>query len=154
MSGSTELLLLRLLLIGVIFGFAWAVSLSLRSSLAPRAAPVARRTPEQQSARTWRLVVVAPGDSGLTPGAVFGLAGAMTIGRDSEAGIVIADSSVSTRHAALERVQDGWKLTDLGSTNGTTANGRPVGRAGVILRGGERVGLGAVVVRLASPAQR
>ena len=78
----------------------------------------------------------------------------MTIGRDGEAGILIAESSVSSRHATIERVQGGWKLTDLGSTNGTTANGRPVGQGGVLLRGGERVGLGAVVLRLAPPSDR
>lgn len=152
MSGSTELLLLRLAMLALILGFAWVVTLSLRQSWIPRSANVAeRRSP---SARGWRLVVVAPGDSGLAAGMEFGLAGSMTIGRDGEAGILIAESSVSSRHAAIERVQGGWKLSDLGSTNGTTANGRPVGPGGVLLRGGERIGLGTVVVRLAAPSDR
>ena len=153
MSGSTELLLVRIAMLALILAFAWVVSLSLRRSWEPRAvnAPERRRA---ASGKGWRLIVLAPGYSGLPQGAEFGLAGSMTIGRDGEAGILIAESSVSSSHATIERVQGGWKLTDLGSTNGTTANGRPVGRGGVLLRGGERVGLGAVVLRLAPPSDR
>ena len=151
MSGSTELLVLRLAMLMLILGFAWVVTLSLRQSWTPRTANAPER---RASAKGWRLIMVAPGDSGLAAGAEFGLAGAMTIGRDGEAGILIAESSVSSRHAAIERVQGGWKLSDLGSTNGTTANGRPVGRGGVLLRGGERIGLGTVVLRLAAPSDR
>jgi hypothetical protein len=150
MSGSTELLLLRLALIAVIFLFGWGVALSLGRSLSGPS--TVRAAVPQQHARGWRLVVLSPGDSGLPVGAEFGLAGAMILGRDGEAGIMIADSSVSGRHATIERVQGGWKLSDLDSTNGTTANGRAVGRNGVLLRGGERVGLGAVVVRIDPPA--
>ena len=32
---------------------------------------------------------------------------------------------VSGRHAQLTRTQQGWSITDLGSTNGTTVNGIP-----------------------------
>lgn len=151
MSGSTELLVLRLAMLALILGFAWVVSLSLRRTWDPRAV---RPTEARGTGKGWRLVVLSPGDSGLPQGAEFGLAGTMTIGRDSHAGILLAESSVSSQHASLEHVQGGWRLTDLGSTNGTTANGRPVGPGGVVLRGGERVGLGSVVVRLAPPTQR
>ncbi len=95
--------------------------------------------------------MVAPGDTGLPPGAEFAVAGSMTIGRDMSAGIVLGDPSVSIRHAAIERVQGGWRLSDLGSTNGTSANGRRVGPGGVLLKGGEKIVLGAVVLRLAGP---
>jgi ABC transport system ATP-binding/permease protein len=37
--------------------------------------------------------------------------------------VVIADSSVSTSHAKLQRRDDVWVLTDLGSTNGTFVEG-------------------------------
>ena len=145
-----ELLVLRLALIAVVFAFVSAVAISLRSGLAPvRAAAPSPAAPRRQ--RGWRLVVVAPGDTGLAPGAEFSLAGSMTIGRDMSAGIVLGDSSVSSHHAAIERVQGGWRLTDLGSTNGTSVGGRPIGPGGAVLKGGEKIGLGAVVLRLGGP---
>jgi pSer/pThr/pTyr-binding forkhead associated (FHA) protein len=39
---------------------------------------------------------------------------------------VIAEPSVSTTHAKLQRRDDVWVLTDLGSTNGTYVEGEPV----------------------------
>lgn len=144
-----ELLLLRLALIAVIFGFVAAVAVGLRSGLAPVRA--AAPSPSAPRRRGWRLVVLAPGDTGLAPGVEFVVAGRMTIGRDMAAGIVLGDPSVSGRHAAIERVQGGWRLTDLGSTNGTSASGRPVGPGGVVLTGGEKIVLGAVVLRLTGP---
>jgi hypothetical protein len=46
-----------------------------------------------------------------------------SIGRDASCDLVIVDMSVSRRHAILDRIQDGWLLTDLESTNGTRLNG-------------------------------
>ena len=46
-----------------------------------------------------------------------------TIGRTQECDLRIADLSVSRRHARLDRGQDGWLLSDLGSHNGTRVNG-------------------------------
>ena len=89
-----------------------------------------------------------PGETGLASRArEFPVAGVMSLGRDLSNGIVLADPSVSTRHAQLERLRDGWRLTDLGSTNGTTVNGRPIDGHGVMLRGGEQIAVGVVVVR-------
>jgi hypothetical protein len=144
-----ELLLLRLALIVVIFAFVAIVAVALRSGLAPIAAAPSSAAPGRQ--RGWRLVVVAPGDTGLAPGVEFAVAGTMTIGRDMSAGIVLGDPSVSSHHAAIERVQGGWRLTDLGSTNGTSVGGRPIGPSGALLKGGEKISLGAVVLRLAGP---
>lgn len=148
MSGETELLLLRLGLIAVLFMFVLAVALALRTGMMPVRAPAATSPARRHG---WRLVVVAPGETGLAPGSEFAVAGSMTIGRDATAGIVLGDPSVSARHAAIERVQGGWRLTDLGSTNGTSANGRRVGPSGVVLKGGDKIVLGAVVLRLAAP---
>ncbi len=142
-----ELLVLRLALIAVVFVFALAVALSLQRGLvAPRAAAAV-----PARARQWRLVVVSPGETGMAVGLEFPVAGSMTIGRDPDSGIVLGDPSVSARHAVLERVQGGWRLTDTGSTNGTRVEGRPVGPGGALLRGSERIALGAVVLRLAAP---
>jgi hypothetical protein len=49
----------------------------------------------------------------------------VTIGRLSTNDIVLADPNVSRRHAELRRKEGRWTLVDLGSTNGTTVNGKP-----------------------------
>jgi pSer/pThr/pTyr-binding forkhead associated (FHA) protein len=48
------------------------------------------------------------------------------IGRADYNDIVIGEPSVSTTHAKLQRRDDVWVLTDLGSTNGTFVEGEPV----------------------------
>jgi len=47
----------------------------------------------------------------------------VTIGRATENDVVITDSLVSRRHARLHRVGKAWRVTDLGSSNGTRVNG-------------------------------
>lgn len=63
------------------------------------------------------------------------------IGRDRECDLVLADMTVSRVHARLDRTQDGWLLTDLGSTNGTRVNGWRV-RGEVPVRPGDLVSFG------------
>lgn len=143
MSNSAELMLLRLGLIAVVFVFAFVTALTMRSGL---------RISQERSAtrgrmRGPRLVVVSPGETGLTPGSAFSIGGEMFVGRDTGNGIVLADPSVSGAHATVERVRDGWRLTDLGSTNGTMLNGRRIDGRGALLRGGEQVSFGVVVLR-------
>ena len=145
MSGPTELLVLRLGLIAVIFLFVAVVAASLRGSIVPvRARTGARPAP------SWKLVVLTPGESGLRRGTEFALAGTMLIGRDARAGIIIPDGSVSTRHATIERVTGGWRVRDLGSTNGTLVNGRGIPAEGAVLRGDEQISVGGVVLQLSS----
>jgi pSer/pThr/pTyr-binding forkhead associated (FHA) protein len=50
----------------------------------------------------------------------------VNVGRADYNDVVIADPSVSTTHAKLQRRDDVWVLTDLGSTNGTYVEGEPV----------------------------
>ena len=51
------------------------------------------------------------------------LAPVVTIGQGPQNDLVLADDSVSRTHARLEFILDGWRLTDLDSTNGTTVEG-------------------------------
>ena len=142
MSGPTELLVLRLGLIALIFVFVAVVAVSLNSSVGRRA--VAAQPARGQA----RLVVVRPGESGLRQGTQFALAGLMVVGRDPAAGIIIGDSSVSTRHASIERVDGHWRVSDLGSTNGTFVDGKQVGPQGALVRPNGRVAVGNVVLQL------
>jgi hypothetical protein len=67
-----------------------------------------------------------------------------TIGRGSTATIRLDDTGVSRNHAEVRREGDDVVLVDLGSTNGTTVNGRPVER--VRLTPGDRIELGRCVL--------
>lgn len=64
----------------------------------------------------------------------------VVVGRLATCGIVIEDANVSREHAAF--VQDGadWAIEDLGSTNGTLLNGRPIRRE--LLRDGDVIQTG------------
>jgi pSer/pThr/pTyr-binding forkhead associated (FHA) protein len=59
----------------------------------------------------------------------------VNIGRAEFNDVVIADPSVSTNHAKLQRRDDVWVLTDLGSTNGTFIEGERVEGETAILAG-------------------
>jgi hypothetical protein len=84
------------------------------------------------------------------PGAVLVMAGrriavgpsGAVIGRSRDCDVVIEDENVSRRHAELRRRDTEWVLTDLGSTNGVTINGRRV-QAPTPLRPGDRLELGS-----------
>ena len=143
MSADAELLVLRLGLIGLIFLFIAFVAVSLRGSSvsASQGAPARR-------GREWRLVVVRPGETGFARGSEFPLAGTMVVGRDSSAGVILPDASVSMRHARVERVDSGWRVSDLSSTNGTFVDGRAAGSGGIVVRKAATVAFGNVVVQL------
>ncbi len=70
--------------------------------------------------------------------------GVVLVGRDEQADLCLRDDSVSRRHARLVLTEEGARLVDLGSHNGTTLNGRPVDTAQPLLSG-DVVSFGAVV---------
>jgi uncharacterized membrane protein len=72
-----------------------------------------------------------------------------TIGRAGECDLVLTDITVSRLHARLDRDGAGWRLQDLGSTNGTRLNGWLVSSP-VPVRAGDQVSFGAVSFVLAS----
>ncbi len=137
-----ELLLLRLGLLAVLLVFVFVVAMSMSRGLREGV-----RTQAPVRGRRAALSVVAPSESGLAAGTSFELAGVITLGRDAGNSIVLADASVSGRHAVLRQSGAQWTLRDLGSTNGTFVENRQLNSEAFPLRGGERIAFGAVVFR-------
>ncbi|MFF8092766.1 FHA domain-containing protein [Streptomyces sp. NPDC016675] len=73
----------------------------------------------------------------------------LRIGRDPANGLRLTHETVSRVHAELSRQGGMWVLRDLGSTNGTTVNGRRVIGAAVV-REGDLIGFGQMAFRLAT----
>ncbi|MBV9837658.1 MAG: FHA domain-containing protein [Solirubrobacterales bacterium] len=76
---------------------------------------------------------------------VVGPAG-VTLGRSRQCDVVLDDPNVSRTHAEIRPRGGSWVLSDLGSTNGSTVNGRRVEGPEVIKRGDE-IELGTSVIR-------
>ena len=68
----------------------------------------------------------------------------VTIGRLPENDVVVSDKGVSRRHAQIRTKDGGSTLTDLGSTNGTNLNGKPVQSRP--LNDGDRITVGTTVI--------
>jgi serine phosphatase RsbU (regulator of sigma subunit) len=64
----------------------------------------------------------------------------MTVGRAADCDIQLNAPSVSSRHAVLLRVGEGWFLSDLGSSNGTFVNHRRI-KQNIRLNSGDRIDL-------------
>ncbi|MEW2075584.1 FHA domain-containing protein [Streptomyces sp. NPDC012403] len=73
----------------------------------------------------------------------------LRIGRDPGSGLRLSHETVSRVHAELRHQGGLWVLRDLGSTNGTTVNGRRVVGAAVV-REGDQIGFGQITYRLAA----
>ena len=105
---------------------------------------------------TWTPPGVADlGDPGRPAPMVFppGSGTSFTIGRTQDCDLRIADLSVSRRHAQLDRGDDGWLLSDLGSHNGTRVNGWLV-REAVPVRPGDVLQFGSAVFVIQGPGER
>jgi pSer/pThr/pTyr-binding forkhead associated (FHA) protein len=75
----------------------------------------------------------------------------LLIGRSAEAHIRINEHAISTEHALLESDEDTYTLRDLGSTNGTHVNGRPITHK-VVLGSGDTIQMGSTVFLFAARA--
>lgn len=73
----------------------------------------------------------------------------LRIGRDPASGLRLNHETVSRVHAELRRQGGLWVLRDLGSTNGTTVNGRRVIGAAVV-KDGDQISFGRMSFRLSS----
>ncbi|MER7759257.1 FHA domain-containing protein [Streptomyces sp. NPDC097619] len=79
--------------------------------------------------------------------------GPVRIGRSTDADVPLDDPDVSRLHCAVTLGEDGRvTVVDLGSTNGTAVDGRPVGSAPVPLPPGALLSVGESLLRLAGPA--
>ena len=98
--------------------------------------------PRPRGRKGWRVALTAPADTGLA----WDVVGELTIGRAGGCAIALPDDTfVSQIHARIfERNGDAW-VEDLGSTNGTLLNGKPL-TAPRQLRRGDRVQIGASVL--------
>jgi hypothetical protein len=68
------------------------------------------------------------------------------VGREPSCDLVVADGSVSRKHARLERRDGGWTVVDQGSANGTFLDSQRVAEAA--LRPGQDLRFGAVTYRV------
>lgn len=90
-----------------------------------------------------RLVVV----DGPDKGASHGLGDEVTLGRTIDCQVRLVDTTVSRRHARLERVAEGYVLTPLALANITALNNSAV-RTPVPVRDGDLIRLGGTVLKL------
>ncbi len=67
------------------------------------------------------------------------------IGRSSDCEIHIDDPDASRRHAAIQPFGNDYYIMDMGSTNGTLVNGKPVEKR--ILRHSDKITLGKQVLQ-------
>ena len=104
---------------------------------------------------TWAPPEAHLGEPGRPAPMVFppGSGTSFTIGRTQECDLRIADLSVSRRHAQLDRGEDGWLLSDLGSHNGTRVNGWLV-REPVPVRPGDVLQFGSAMFVIQNPQER
>jgi pSer/pThr/pTyr-binding forkhead associated (FHA) protein len=71
--------------------------------------------------------------------------GDTVIGRAPECGLRLADVWVSPRHAIFYQTGEGWSIEDLGSANGLSLNGVPIGQASALAKG-DRIRIGHTVL--------
>jgi Domain of unknown function (DUF1707)/FHA domain len=116
----------------------------------PRAVPDDPGWPPQSA--PWTAAHGGPGEPGHPAPMVFppGSGTSFTIGRTQDCDLRIANLSVSRYHARLDRGEDGWLLSDLGSHNGTRVNGWLV-REPVPVRPGDLLQFGTATFVIQGP---
>ena len=72
--------------------------------------------------------------------------GGATLGRSRQCDVMVDDPNVSRTHAELRPRGGSWVLTDLGSTNGSSVNGRRID-APTVVRPGDEIELGTATMK-------
>lgn len=101
----------------------------------------------QTSAQAMLNLLEAPPEAlaaGLQPGQSFVVGSPSTLGRAPGNTVVVPAETVSSTHLRVVYRNGGWWIEDLGSTNGTFVNGRPIADI-TRLAGGDEVGCGPQV---------
>lgn len=124
--------ILRLGYLALLWVFLFLIVRTLRRDVAEPSAPAPRRRsrgaeapppPRGRRRSASRLVIT----EGPLAGSTVPLSPAsIIIGRSPSCTLVLDDSYASSRHARVFPKDGSWWLEDLGSTNGTTMDGRPV----------------------------
>jgi pSer/pThr/pTyr-binding forkhead associated (FHA) protein len=76
----------------------------------------------------------------------------LTVGRGDGVDVMLDDESVSSQHAALEVSGGGFRIRDLGSTNGVRVNGCPI--VSWDLKHGDRLQIGSLSFRYRVEARK
>jgi pSer/pThr/pTyr-binding forkhead associated (FHA) protein len=71
----------------------------------------------------------------------------LRIGRAPNSDLVLDDDYVSTQHARIQRIDDGWVIQDLNSTNGTYVDGQRIG-APVTIKEDMQIRIGKTIFEL------
>ena len=75
---------------------------------------------------------------------VIGPAG-VTLGRSRQCDVTVDDPNVSRAHAEIRARGGSWVVTDMGSTNGSRLNGRPLDQP-TVLKPGDEIELGTTTL--------
>ena len=92
--------------------------------------------------------IVLRGINGPIQGTIWESSELLRVGRLDALEVVLSDSSVSRYHAEVRHGEGGWRLRDLGSTNGTFLNGERLGGERVRIDHGDEVRFGNVAVKV------
>ncbi|MGX7677337.1 FHA domain-containing protein FhaB/FipA [Jatrophihabitans sp. DSM 45814] len=133
-----------------IYGMVRVIRTELRTSSAPRVAPVGKpRRSKRAGVSEPRPARGALSQLVVVEGSLAGTRVALTgkpifIGRANDSTLVLTDDYSSTRHARISETNGVWYLEDLGSTNGTYVGQSKVDgpvplEAGVAIRIGKTV---------------
>lgn len=146
LAGDWAVAALRLAFVGLIYLF---LLLVMRSSVRELNAAARAMPGEASHQGEAALIVIDGAASSLRQGQVLTLTSETAIGRSAGNDVVVDDPHVSARHATVQFARGQWWLRDLGSSNGTSLNGKPV-RAVVAVRHGDVLQCGRVRFRFSS----
>jgi hypothetical protein len=153
-STAVFLFLARALLLLLLYLFLYLVVQTLRQDLRTATRTVARGpgglpapVSADPAASLLRLELIDAGQTPLLPGQQYSLRDPLLIGRSARSDITLEDDWVSAEHLRLRRLQGAWLAEDLGSTNGTRLNGRPL-KGAARVRAGDVLDLGRVKFKL------